>query len=90
MEDGAVFGQSPLSEFVPVVYDELRRLASQFLRRESGNQTLQPTALVHEAYVELRNWKGAQFRSRAQFFGGAAETEFKAGSRSSSGAIGRC
>lgn len=72
MEEAAIPVESRFSEFVPVVYDELRRLASQFLRRETGNQTLQPTALVHEAYVELRSWKQAQFRNRAQFFGAAA------------------
>ncbi|MFN0169425.1 MAG: ECF-type sigma factor [Bryobacteraceae bacterium] len=59
-------------EYMPVVYDELRRLASQFLRRENGNHSLQPTALVHEAYIELSAWKDFQFQSRAQFFGAAA------------------
>ncbi|MBL8292684.1 MAG: sigma-70 family RNA polymerase sigma factor [Bryobacterales bacterium] len=71
MADNCIVRESQLSEFVPVVYDELRRLASQLLRKES-NQTLQPTALVHETYVELRNWKLAQFRSKAEFFGAAA------------------
>lgn len=71
MDNTAIPAESRLSEFVPVVYDELRRLASQLLRRETSH-TLQPTALVHEAYVELRNWKHAQFRSRAHFFGAAS------------------
>ncbi|MCZ2152172.1 MAG: RNA polymerase subunit sigma-70 [Bryobacterales bacterium] len=64
-------GESELSEFVPVVYDELRRLASQLLRREY-NHSLRPTDLVHEAYVELRNWRHAQFQDRAHFFGAAS------------------
>lgn len=72
MTEAAIVAESRFSEFVPAVYDELRRLASQFLRRETSNPTLQPTALVHEAYIELRGWKNAQFRSRAQFFGAAA------------------
>ena len=42
-----------LDELVPLVYDELRRLATRHLRRERGSQTLQPTALVHEAYMRL-------------------------------------
>ena len=63
--------ESQLAEFMPAVYDDLRRLASHFLRRDR-NQTLQPTALVNEAYLELRSWKQAEFRSKAQFFGAAS------------------
>lgn len=66
MDDSTRPDASQLAQFVPVVYDELRRLASQFLRG-AGNQTLQPTALVHEAYLELRSWRQSEFRSRAQF-----------------------
>ena len=61
-----------ISEFTSAVYDELRRLASQFLRRENSNHSLQPTALVHEAYIQLAEWKDFQFHSRAEFFGAAA------------------
>ncbi|MCC6344679.1 MAG: sigma-70 family RNA polymerase sigma factor [Bryobacterales bacterium] len=71
MEGGITPGETPLSEYVPVVYDELRRLATQLLRRQY-NPTMQPTALVHEAYVELRSWKHSQFRGRAHFFGAAS------------------
>jgi RNA polymerase sigma factor (TIGR02999 family) len=61
-------------KLLPLVYDELRKLAAQKLAREEPGQTLQATALVHEAYVRLvdgdpgRHWKG-----RAHFFGAAAE-----------------
>ena len=53
---------------VPVVYDELRRRAAAFLRRERSGHTLQPTALVHEAYLRLVNQDRAVWRNRAQFF----------------------
>jgi RNA polymerase sigma factor (TIGR02999 family) len=68
-------GEQQASErLLPLVYDELRRLAAQRLAREKPGQTLQATALVHEAYVRLvdseqtRNWN-----SRGHFFGAAAE-----------------
>lgn len=53
----------PVDELVPLVYDELRRLAARYLRRESRGNTLQPTALVHEAFVKLAgqhrvDWQG--------------------------------
>ena len=59
---------------LPLVYDELRRLASQKMALEKPGQTLQPTALVHEAYVRLVNAHQQQnWESRAHFFGAAAE-----------------
>ena len=58
---------------VPVVYDELRRRAAAFLRRERSGHTLQPTALVHEAYLRLVNQDRAVWRNRAQFFAIASE-----------------
>ena len=57
-------------EFFGLVYTELRRLAAQHLRRERSNHTLQPTALVHEAYLELASSGGWQ--NRAHFFGVAS------------------
>ena len=45
--------QENLGEFLPIVYDELRRLAASYLKRERNNHTLQPTALVHETYLRL-------------------------------------
>lgn len=55
------------------VYEELRRLASARLARESPDHTLQPTALVHEAYLRLVGDGGADWRNRAHFFAAAAE-----------------
>ena len=59
---------------LPLVYDELRRLAAQKLTREKPGQTLQATALVHEAYIRLVDIeKSAHWNSRGHFFGAAAE-----------------
>jgi RNA polymerase sigma factor (TIGR02999 family) len=61
-------------ELLPLVYDELRRLAAQRMTHEKSGQTLQPTALVHEAYLRLVHVDSAQrWNSRAHFFGAAAE-----------------
>ena len=58
---------------LPLVYDELRRLASQHLADERPGHTLQPTALVHEAYLRLIDGDGRRFADRAHFFRAAAE-----------------
>jgi RNA polymerase sigma factor (TIGR02999 family) len=55
-----------------LVYDELRRQAARLLRRERREHTLQPTALVHEAYLRLAELRGGQWPSRAHFFAMAA------------------
>ena len=75
IEDDRIPGESrPARELLPLVYDELRRLAAQRLAREAPGQTLQATALVHEAYLRLvgvdpdRPWDG-----RGHFFAAAAE-----------------
>lgn len=61
-------------ELLPLVYDELRRLASQKIAREAPGQTLQPTALVHEAYLRLVGDNGKQqWDGRGHFFSAAAE-----------------
>jgi len=61
-------------ELLPLVYEELRRLAAHRMANESPHQTLQPTALVHEAWLRLAGNKGqAQFQNRAHFFAAAAE-----------------
>ena len=60
------------SRLMPLVYDELRRLAREYLRHERGGHTLQPTALVHEAYLRLVDDSRAQWQGRAHFFGVAA------------------
>jgi RNA polymerase sigma factor (TIGR02999 family) len=62
-----------LDKLLPHIYTELRALASNYLRREHRqNHTLQPTALVHEAYLRLVNERDSQWESRAHFFGAAA------------------
>jgi RNA polymerase sigma factor (TIGR02999 family) len=57
---------------MPLVYDELRRLANHYLRRERSDHTLQSTALVHEAYMRLAGGSAPQWQNRAHFFGIAA------------------
>jgi RNA polymerase sigma factor (TIGR02999 family) len=57
---------------MPLVYDELRRLAHHYLRRERSDHTLQSTALVHEAYVRLAGQNPPEWQNRAHFFGIAA------------------
>lgn len=57
----------------PLVYDELRKMAGRYLRRERADHTLQSTALVHEAYLRLVDQNHVQWQNRAQFFGLAAE-----------------
>ena len=64
--------QEVLEELMPLVYDELRRLAAHHLRRERPDHTLQPTALVHEAYLKLVDQTQVRCQSRAHFFGIAA------------------
>jgi len=59
-------------ELTPVVYEELRQLAIHYMRRESTDHTLQPTALVHEAYLRLAGVREAKFQNRAHFYGAAA------------------
>jgi RNA polymerase sigma factor (TIGR02999 family) len=61
-----------LNHLLPLVYDELRRLADRYLHRERADHTLQPTALVHEAYLRLIDQK-VSWANRAHFFGVAAE-----------------
>jgi len=61
------------SELMPIVYDELRKLAGRYMRRERTDHTLQATALVHEAYLKLVQQQEANWQSRAHFFGIAAQ-----------------
>ncbi len=62
-----------LDELMPVVYGELRRLAGSYLRRERATHTLQSTALVNEAFLRLVSQQDVHWRSRAHFFGIAAQ-----------------
>ncbi len=66
-DDGAA------SKLIPVVYDELRRLAGSYMRRERADHTLQATALVHEAYLKLIEQRSVNWQSRAHFFGVSAQ-----------------
>jgi len=58
---------------MPVVYKELRKLADHYLRQERPDHTLQPTALVHEAYLRLAGIRDMELRNRAHFYGAAAQ-----------------
>jgi RNA polymerase sigma factor (TIGR02999 family) len=60
-------------ELLPIVYEELRQIAARRLARESAQQTLQPTALVHEAYLRLVGTGSQDWENRAHFFAAAAE-----------------
>jgi len=65
--------QKALDKLMPLVYSELRRLAGNYLRRERQNHTLQPTALVNEAYLKLVDQRSPHWQNRAQFYGVAAQ-----------------
>jgi RNA polymerase sigma factor (TIGR02999 family) len=62
-----------LEDLLPLVYGELRRLASRKLRRERPDHTLQPTALVHEAYIRLIDQRRVRWQNRAHFYAVAAQ-----------------
>jgi RNA polymerase sigma factor (TIGR02999 family) len=65
--------QDALNQLLPLVYSELRRLAGHYMRQENSGHTLQPTALVHEAYLRLTNQDRANWRNRTQFMGVAGQ-----------------
>jgi RNA polymerase sigma factor (TIGR02999 family) len=65
--------QAALDLLTPVVYNELRRIASRYMRNERAGHTLQSTALVHEAYTRLVDYKRMQWQNRAHFFAIAAQ-----------------
>ena len=58
---------------VPIVYEELKKLADHYLRQERDGHTLQPTALVHEAFLRLRGVREMRLENRAHFYGAAAQ-----------------
>ena len=62
-----------VGDLLPLVYDELRRLARSYLRKERAEHTLQPTALVHEAYLKLVGKDHPSWKDRAHFFAVAAK-----------------
>jgi RNA polymerase sigma-70 factor (ECF subfamily) len=65
--------QEVVNQILPRIYDELRKLAGSYLRRERSDHTLQPTALVHEAYMKLIDQRQVRWQNRAHFFGIAAQ-----------------
>jgi RNA polymerase sigma factor (TIGR02999 family) len=65
--------EAALDKMMPIVYQELRRLAHHYMRRERPGHTLQTTALVNEAYLRLANYKKMRWQSRAHFFAVAAQ-----------------
>jgi RNA polymerase sigma factor (TIGR02999 family) len=65
--------QGALDRLMPLVYDELRRVARQYLRHERSGHILQPTALVHEAYLKLAGQQRVRWQNRAHFFAVAAQ-----------------
>jgi RNA polymerase sigma factor (TIGR02999 family) len=65
--------QEALDQLLPQIYAELRRLAASYLRRERREHTLQPTALVNEAFLKLIDQRAVRWQNRAHFFGIAAQ-----------------
>lgn len=65
--------QNALDQLTPIVYDELRRLAGHYLRRERTGHSLQATALVNEAYLRLVDYKRMRWENRAHFFAVSAQ-----------------
>ena len=74
MESARQGDAQALATLVPLVYDELRRLAASYLRRERRGQTLQATALVHDVYLRLLQDSHLSWQNRAHFFGIAARS----------------
>ncbi len=72
LKDWSGGDRAALERLMPVVYAELRRLAASHLRAERTDHTLQPTALVHEAYLRLAGQRSVEWANRAHFFGIAA------------------
>jgi RNA polymerase sigma-70 factor, ECF subfamily len=66
--------QTALDRLIPLIYEELHRLAHRYLSRERPGNTLQTTALAHEAYLRLVDAKGVRWQNRAHFFAIAART----------------
>jgi len=65
--------RNALDELVPIVYNELRRIAHRYLRRQPAGQTLQTTAVVHEAYLRLTGQDSVAWQNRAHFYGVCAQ-----------------
>jgi RNA polymerase sigma factor (TIGR02999 family) len=65
--------KTALDELTPLIYEELRRLAGTYFSRERANHTLQPTALINEAYIRLVGGNTPEFKDRSHFLGVAAQ-----------------
>lgn len=65
--------ETALDKLIPIVYEELRRLAHYYMRRERPDHTLQTSALINEAYIRLVDHKGMRWQNRAHFYGVAAQ-----------------
>jgi RNA polymerase sigma factor (TIGR02999 family) len=72
LQDWSHGDKQALNELMPVVYQELKKLASSYLRSERPDHTLQPTALIHEVYIRLIGQNMPEWENRAHFFGVAA------------------
>jgi RNA polymerase sigma-70 factor, ECF subfamily len=72
LADWAKGNEQALEDLTPLVYRELRQLAASYLRRERTGHSLQPTALVHEAYLRLVDQKNPDWQNRSHFYGVAA------------------
>jgi RNA polymerase sigma factor (TIGR02999 family) len=73
LSDWSGGSQAALEQLLPLVYDELHRLAGGYMRRERPDHTLQTTALVHEAYLRLVDQTNVRWQTRAHFFAAAAQ-----------------
>jgi len=73
LPDTSGITDQPVADAVAALYSELRRLASHYLRSERANHTLQATALVHEAYLRLRDQREIRWENKSQFLGVAAQ-----------------
>ena len=73
LQDWSSGNERALEELLPLIYNELRHLAHNFLYRERTGHTLQTTALVHEAYLKLIDQKDARWQNRSHFFAIAAQ-----------------
>ncbi|MEK7832112.1 MAG: sigma-70 family RNA polymerase sigma factor [Acidobacteriota bacterium] len=65
--------EAALAQLIPLVESELHRLAQAYMQRESSDNTLQPTALINEAWLRLIDWKNVEWQNRAHFFGVSAQ-----------------
>lgn len=72
LEDWSGGDREALEQLMPLVYDELRRMAKRYMNSQPSGHTLQTTALIHEAYLKLADNKEKQFANRAHFFAVAA------------------